>query len=246
MTSQRRGAANRDYGKVSGRIDKKHLARLGTSERVFYTEGSPSPTRLRVVVILDRSGSMRGERMQKGMQMCRDLIEAGKNLPTVSVEVWGHTTADLLPGDTIEGGAEMLVQGDYIVVRELWRKGFSFEDFHKAANSQFMWGNEDGWALDVIGNEVQHTLAQGERALYVMVSDGQPVYFEAGRNLAHVRSVVDRLRRQGAGVISVAVAPELPAEAQRAMYGDGHYIKYDDDPQHLLRDIAKTIGRALN
>lgn len=247
MTRQRHGQSQPEYGMRTGRVDRTRLAGVPAGRRrVFMQRGAPSPTKLRMVVLLDMSGSMRGTEMRNGIQMCRDLIEATMNIPSVTTEVWGQTTADLFPDDDIEAEAVTLIQGDYIVLKELWKKGTSFERFHAAVNGTFMWGNEDGFALTVLEQEVLRTKAPDERLFFVVVSDGAPVYAERRFETTHVKGVVDRIRKHGAGIISVAIGEGLRAATQAEMYGKDFVVAYDDDVNKLAQAIAKAVGKALD
>jgi cobalamin biosynthesis protein CobT len=247
MTAQRRGKARPLYGQRSGRIDARSLHRIATSDdpRCFTTRGAQSPTRLRLVIVLDMSGSMLGSNMERAMRVVRDLTDAVANVRTVKAEAWGFTVSTAPSGDRVAPEATRCREGDYIEVIQLWQQGMTFESLHKRVNTHPLQGNEDGFSLQVIGDEVMRTLSRDERALFIMVSDGVPVYNEDSKSMAHVARVVDGLRRRGAGVVSVSVSSSLRKAAQHQMYGEKATIPYDANPNVLVQSVAKAVGQAL-
>lgn len=248
MTAQRRGKHAPEYGKRRGRVDRRALTRAAMNDgRVFKTRGAPSPTALRLVILLDMSGSMDyGSTMTNAMQMCRDLIEATKDVRSISLEVWGHTTTILTEGDSLQPEAKAVREGDYIVLRELWEPGEPIKTFHDGVNSVMHWGNEDGFALDSLYQDVKRRRKSGERILVVMVSDGEPVIDEMHMARAHVRQVAERIRRANDAVISVSVSSGLRRDQQEEMYGHEFVIEYTHDTNRLTQSVAKAVGKALN
>ena len=253
ISSQRRGRARPDPAHRSGRIDRRTLYRAATGDgRIFNRPGAPSPTNLRVVVILDLSGSMRGMEIDRASQMAWDLILASQRVPTVSIEVWGHTTNYYYSPSEIPAGltgapAESLY--GYISVYELYQPGMTLDAFHRAIQNVDFSGNEDGFAFKTVADDVFKRRKPSERVLFVIVSDGAPYYrvdAEENQKYSHVRAVVNDMRRKGAAVISVSVSASLRAKVQAAMYGHESVIQYNNEPAILTRDIARVIGRALD
>ncbi len=258
ISSQRRGKGRPSPAHRHGRIDRRALARAGTGDpRVFFQPGAPSPTKLRLVVILDLSGSMDGREATNAAQMAWDLILAAERVTSVSLEVWSHTTGALESGETLSPGA-VVTTDDFIMVNELWKPGTSRWQFHRNIHNVAFRGNEDGFALKVIADDVLRRLPAGERALFVMVSDGAPFYpGYAGRGTeddfneddhkyAHMREVCRTIRRKGAAVMSVSVSQSLRRSTQDQMYGHESVVQFTDNTSMLTQAIAKVVGKALN
>jgi cobalamin biosynthesis protein CobT len=247
MTAQRRGKHAPEFGKRRGRVDARKLTRAAVGDgRVFKTRGAPSPTHLRLVVLLDMSGSMSYGSDKHAVQMCRDLIEATKDTRSITTEVWGHTTNSLQTGDSLQPEAERVREGDYIVLRELWEEGQPIKTLHDRINTQQFWGNEDGFAIDSLYKDVARRRKSNERVLMVVISDGEPVITEMTKARAHVRQVSERIRRAGDAVISVSCSMGLRKDQQEEMYGHEFVIEYTANTLMLTQAIAKSIGKALN
>lgn len=245
ISQQRRGRSAPDLGMRSGRIDKRRLARAKSDPRIFTQRTAPSPERLRVVVILDLSGSMMGYRVNAAVQTAWDFVLAAQSLPQVTMEVWGHGTAYVEPGEELAEGAESVREGNYVVGYELYREGMDARNFHRQFKNIRLCGNEDGFALQQIGQDVMRRASKDERVLIVMVSDGYPIYREMKGGFRHTRDVVKGLRRKGAAVVSVSIAQDLRGSQQAEMYGRD-IVTYDENPQVLSTNIGRVIGRALN
>jgi cobalamin biosynthesis protein CobT len=249
ISSQRRGRERPEYGRRSGRCDPRNLWRASTGDsRVFSRKGAASPTRIRLVILQDLSGSMEGIPASNAAQMVWDLIRAGQQVPTVSVEVWGHTTQNAPDGDSLTEGCSPTLghERGFIKLLELWKPGQSKWQFHRNILSTGFSGNEDGFAIKVVAEDVERRVVSGERIVMVVVSDGQPVYAERGSEMGHVRGVVNAIRRRGHVVVSVSIDPGLSKVEQDTMYGDQNVIQFQRDTMKLTQDIARVIGRALD
>lgn len=215
----------------AGRIDRARVARLAQGDaRIFTRPGAPAPRRLRVIIMLDGSGSMVGYRAEQTNQLARDFAEAVTLLPTVTAEVWVHTTH--------HGGYSP-------TVAHLWSKGEDtryVDDYMKCAFS----GNVDGAAIAWVAEDLAKALKHDEQGLIIMVSDGAPAYPGRGDAFVHMDLIRRQVKRDGIGLVSVSVAGALNAEVQRRMYGEGNFVEYDSNPNVLARGMAKCIGRALS
>jgi cobalamin biosynthesis protein CobT len=249
MASQKRGKERPEVGRRSGRCDTRNLWRTAVNDnRVFKRPGAPSPTRLRVVILQDLSGSMEGSNASNAAQMTWDLLRACEQTPTVTVEVWGHTTQQGAEEDPITEGCTGTLgySNGFIKVMELWKPGQSKWTFHRNILSTGFGGNEDGWVIKVLADDVERRLNDRERMVLIVVSDGLPIYTERGSEVAHVRHVVREVRKRGHAVVSVSVDPSLDQVQQHSMYGEQSVVRYDRNTSRLTQAIARVIGRALD
>lgn len=251
MSRQKRGRERAEIAKRSGRIDRRSLARVKAGyDRPFTQRTGSSPTRLRVAVILDLSGSMMGRRVNDAVQMGWDFAMATRYMPQVTLEVWGHGTA-YESGDKSKAramnkdGASGVREGDLVMAYHLWEHGMTKRQFKQQLRNVRLCGNEDGWALDAIAKDVMSRAQSNERVLIVMVSDGAPIYTEMTDAYGHVRGVVQRIRRAGAAVVSVSIASGLRKDQQVNMYGND-VIEYDEDMRKTVGEMARVMGRALS
>lgn len=244
IRSQRKGKKAPLTGLRSGRMDRTRVARLATGDlRVFRAPHSPSPQRVRVILLLDASGSMAGHEATITCQLARDFADAFVSMRGAIVgEIWAHTTG------SDEAG------GDLIDVTPLWKSGMKTSAVDEYLTIGFG-GNEDGWALAAMGDRLRETIQPNETGIVIVISDGAPAYsvmptggasvFHQSVN-AHVRAEAERIRKTGAAVISVSVSPSLHQETQQAMYGLHSVVPYDHNMTVTARRIGTAIGKQLN
>jgi cobalamin biosynthesis protein CobT len=246
MAQQRHGKSAPDFGMRAGRVDRRRLGRAKSDPRVFTTRTAASTSRLRVVVILDLSGSMMGERVNAAVQTAWDFALAASYMPTVTLEVWGHGTAYTKGyDDRINDEAESVREGSFIACYELYRPGMTLAQFYAQFKGVDLCGNEDGFALQSIGAEVMRRASKDERVLFIMVSDGAPIYKEGMKAWTHVGQVVKALRSKGAAVVGVSISSALGKDVQAKMYGK-HVIIYDHNPSVTTTNMGRVIGQAMN
>ena len=252
MAQQRKGRQAPDFGLRSGRVDRRKVARASVNERVFTQRTAQSPTRLKVALVVDLSGSMYGYAANAAIQTAWDFATAANLMPNVDLEIWGHSTGYYERGEeqiatpSNDDGSTGVREGHYVVAYHLWEHGMTADQFHKGMRDIRMSGNEDGFSLNAIGTDVLKRAESGERVLILMLSDGAPVYSEGQAGYTHVRSVVQRLRRKGAAVVSISIDYSLRAETQGLMYGMQNVVKYTDNARELVTNLARVIGKNLN
>ena len=251
MSRQRRGREAAEIAKRSGRIDRRSLARVKAGyDRPFKTRSGSSPTRLKVVLVLDLSGSMMGRAVNDAVQTAWDFALASTYTPSMTLEVWGHGTAYLEEGDTSKAtemngrGDTGVREGNVVMAYHLWKEGMSRADFARQLRPIRMAGNEDGWALDAIVSDVYARADSNERVLVLMVSDGAPVYSEGRAAFGHVRGIVNKWARKGVQTVSVSVSYALRADAQNTMYGQ-NVVQFNQDPRQTVAAMGRIIGKAL-
>jgi hypothetical protein len=266
MAQQRRGLEAPEFGKRGGRVDRRRLSSIATgNDRVFATRSGRSSTRLKVVVIVDLSGSMVGENAQRAIQTAWDFALAIRQVPSASLEIWAHSTGylniDEKPLPDLDDPAESSTgvrEGHYVVAYHLYEEGMTARQFYQQFKDIRMSGNEDGWSLDAVLSDVSRRTTSNERMLAIMVSDGAPAYAEQKAGIGHVKAVVNRWRKRGAGVVSVSVDAHLRKEAQNNMYGHEWVVPFTEDPGRNYWDppqvglsrinvthLGRVIGRAL-
>lgn len=245
IVSQKRGTKAPMTGLRSGRIDRTRVARLGSRDlRVFHAAHSPSPQRVRVIILLDASGSMAGHEATITVQLARDFADAFVSLRgMVTGEVWAHTTGyDRSGGHTID-------------IAPIWKSGMPTSAVDTYLTLGFS-GNEDGWALAAMGDRLAETIQPGETGIIIVVSDGAPAYTVApaagsGHGYAkdiygHVRMIANQIRKRDCAVISVSVSRSLNVSTQSGMYGMDSVVPYDTNMSVTARKIGLAIGKQLN
>lgn len=238
IKAARRGDPTPDTGYRSGTLDRARLARVGSGDvRVFQQRFIPGPQRIRVIVLLDGSGSMNSfvadakERLEGndptgGMrrhtaagQIGRDLADAIALLPNVEGAVYAHNLN--------AGGA---------TVHNLWQKGEPTEYVGDFANLSFD-GNVDDLAIAYCTDDLVEARKPGEALVLIVCSDGKPPDSDA------VKAQVDAARKRKVAVVSVALAKSA-MDGQRHMYG-ADVVPFHADPMALAKAIARAIGRVI-
>lgn len=251
MTAHRTGREAASYGHRSGNVARRSLYRVSVGDpRIFSTRQERSVTRTRFVILLDCSGSMRGERFSVAAQAVWDLHAAARFIPTATSEVWGHTTGSIGVGDgsaPVHPNAASLCSGEqFVTLNEFANGSTSVEEFAKNLAHFQLRGNEDGFALEGLHSVVTPDRRPGERIVYVLVSDGQPIYNEGYAEAAkHVEKVVGTIRKGGDAVIGVSVSPTLNTRTQSVMYGPGGFVGYQSDIGAVIRDFAAVAAKYL-
>lgn len=243
IRSTRTGTASPLTGLRAGRIDRTRVARLGCGDmRVFKQPHAPSPKKVRVIFLLDASGSMHGHEATITCQLARDFADAITGMREVTGEAWAHTTSYQPDGN----GSGL------IVVAPLWKKGMPTDKVNRYMTLD-MTGNEDGWAIAYVGDRLAETIQPDETGLVVVISDGAPAYSVSPKNptpgrvsaFEHTRQVVENIRERGHGVISVSVSRSLNVQSQAAMYGKDAVVAFDPNMAVTARRIGLAIGNAF-
>lgn len=243
IRSQRKGTKAPLTGLRAGRIDRTRVARLAAGDlRVFHAPHSPSPQRVRVIILLDASGSMAGHEATITTQLARDFAEAFVSMRGAVVgEIWAHTTGT-------DG------RDNVIDIAPIWKSGLPTERVNDYLTLGFG-GNEDGWALAAMGDRLAETIQPRETGIVIVISDGAPAYSVTPATpsgdysqdvFGHVRSVAQGIRKRGHAVISVSVSPSLRADTQSAMYGSKAVVPFDMNMSVTARRIGLAIGDQLN
>lgn len=220
----------------SGVLDEDELHRFFQGDMRFFkdttVETIPDAA---LYLLIDMSGSMGDPHYDwtsayYAVQVAQTFVEGFKDHANVRVRVLGHTGDNT---DCPEGGAFYRIweQGDPISRLSLMYDRVEIQQG----------GNYDGYAIAWAGQLIKQEPV--EQRLLMVLSDGQPngetgYGQEAGR--AHVRSITDRLLRQGVDVVQVAVGKDIAREYQQEMFK--HFIEMRDDGEG---DPFNTVFRKL-
>jgi uncharacterized protein with von Willebrand factor type A (vWA) domain len=218
---------------LEGRLDARHAFRNDARGAVdiFKERSAPSATKLDVWLLVDSSGSMRGERACRAQDVVGTLIEAFKRITTVRLHVWQHNA------------------GSGVNLYRVYEPGKPSK-VHAMLNNNGG-GNADGFALQAVGEMAIRQSRADTKVVLIVISDGIPsVHGDGATNwniTDHSALVAQTLRRKGAKVMSVAIAGSN--EAHRHMYGVENVVDFDrKSPTRwadLARGFAATFGRLL-
>jgi hypothetical protein len=239
IRAARKGDPTPDTGYRSGSLDRGRLARVASGDlRVFQQRFIPGPQRIRVIVLLDASGSMNGEIVSTARAARNGLTPNSTRRHTAAAQI-GRDLADaitLLPN--VEGAvyAHNLNYASDTTIHALWQKGENTEYVGDYANLGFD-GNNDHMAIAYCTDDLVEARKPGEALVLIVASDGKPPDERA------VKAQVDAARQRGVSVVSVALAPEA-MDGQHQMYGSD-VVPFNSEPMALAKGIAKAIGRVI-
>lgn len=241
MASSRKGPGAPEFAQRNGRIDRRRLGRLSYGEpRVFIKPNAAAPRRVSVGVLLDASGSMLAPPAEVGLdgelkysalppkveiaaQVGRDLAGAIESLDWCRGMVSAHTTT---------GGP---------IIVPLWKSGEPTEWMDDILVMPHA-GNEDGFAIGFMAEDLLEGLKRDEKALLIVVSDGAPAY---GGSENHVRSTVDAYRKRGVRIVSVSLEGSMNSATQNHMYGANEVVPYSHSVSAFAQSLARVIGSSI-
>ena len=233
---QIRAKVQRVYGVKKGKLDQSRLSRIcfnapGFNERVFKNKIDNKTLDAAITVLVDKSGSMCGEKDQFALASTLLVNEVCSTL-NIPVEIIGFTD------DTLRDGSG--INPVMYVYKNFSDHSVSTEDLKKfyGMSSRVMQGNPDAenilWA--------HHRLAQRKekKRLLIVMSDGSPAASKGG---------------SGIGKYTEEVIKEIEASKDIEIYGLGlccdsvkHYYKAHsvvNDPQEIPSKLLELIERKI-
>jgi hypothetical protein len=266
-------AAHADWAMTQpeGRIDPRRAWRHeATDDRdIFRERHLPSPATVRVIVLVDASGSMsqadahvegREEPMSRNEAsavLAATMVEGLAFIPHVEIEVMQHSF-----GKTTSEGEEMghSANGVHTVhLRRAWEEGTPIQFMNKMPSWGPGGGNADGHALVALTDWLDQDLLPDEVPMIIVVSDGAPADFGKNPDLRAIRAAhpemvpyldvadaalidgVAYARQHGIKVLSVAIA----GGDQGQFYGKDAVVRFDGNWTTLAQDLAAKIGEVV-
>jgi len=213
-----------EYGLRSGMIDEGNLSRLaaGISHQVFTRIDTIAKPRKLIVLLLDLSGSMSGQKIREASKICRLIIEAWKvlRIEGAILNVYGHTAE--ISGDNLN------------MVRFYDRTHDGSAWLSDSIREAPMVQNLDGFAIHAalteawrVNPDIQHT----ETTLLV-VSDGEPAAsihaYHGETGMAHTQRVIRSHQRDGVVIEGIGICDAFDQSKADFMYGVGNCVILND------------------
>jgi hypothetical protein len=228
FTSRRTSHDNRTVAR-SGRVSGHRVYRVAAGfDTVFTRREALSPDRLDLHLLVDASGSMAARAwnewdaprlVEVAGTLTANIAEALQRVPGIRVHIWAHNYSwnGTALWDVYDGR-----RGDKINrVRAIDASG----------------GNNDASAIRALGEVIRRERSPRERSVMVVLSDGAP-----NEDESWVRGAVESVRKDGIGVISVAIDGGL-TETQNECYLPEYVVPWEGDWDLLGRKMAKIMGR---
>jgi len=235
---QIRAKVQRVYGVKKGKLDQSRLSRIcfnapGFNERVFKNKIENKTLDAAITVLVDKSGSMSGEKDLFAMASTLLVNEVCSTL-NIPLEILGFTD------DIDEKEIDRPVVPVMYVYKNFSDTKVSDEDLRKyyGMSSRFMHGNPDAenilWAHDRLVKRKE------KKKLLIVMSDGSPAATKGG---------------SGIGRFTENVIREIEASNNVEIYGLGlcsdsvqHYYKSNsvvNEPQDIPTKLLELIERKI-
>lgn len=214
-----------EFSYSGGRID---IARLVYNDCKLFRSSPPpiQPCGLCVLLLVDESGSMCGQRISATRDMCLVLYQVFRKLG-VPCAILGHT----------ETYSTKEVQFDIFA-------GFEDEDswdVYRIFAMDAKENNRDGAALCYAGQMLFRR--QEQVKILISVSDGAPLAhnYRDAYAIADVVNVIKELRRRGVNVFSAAIGEDKDSISE--IYGSGFFGI--DNLSEMSSDLAALVRRFI-
>jgi hypothetical protein len=239
-----------ERGHLTGRIDNRSLPRIASDDyRLFSKRVAPSETKYRVWLMLDNSGSMRGNPSIQAMNLAASLALAVRHVPNVTLDVWAWTSGIKTPSAQFSA-VRVYADGEPIA---------KIGDVGQCPQG----GTPDGQVLSWASREIRKQCRPDETPVILMASDGDgslaseswqrnfSVDGYPAEEIARIRASAgkDRVavaRQSGVKVMSVAIGNGINAATQEAIYGKGNYLPWEGSIQKMAKPLGDLLARVAS
>ena len=222
--------AAREGGLRQGTLDRRRLWSVQIHDRIFEAAQTQREG-VDLALILDLSGSMKGDHAVLAQRLSILLSEAAADLPSVRLDIYGHA-ADRPRGDPKGRQVTRIIR----FATPACGRALALGHFPIQGN------NRDAHALEVIGEDLRSRGSKGGRQrAAIVIADGIPhaVGFGGKRAIEATRNSLAELEKSWGPVVFVAVADHSHLRA----LVPGPYFVFD--AKHAARDLSRMLGLAL-
>ena len=216
-------------GMKSGRLDPTKIAEAVQGVPTVYERMVHVKTnKVTIGVLVDESGSMSGDRMDKAREAAIYINEIFKKMNDVELYIYGHT-ADQQGSGTVS-------------IRVYKEKGYQTNP-HALGALRARSNNRDGEAILAVANRIRgFTKDQG---ILFVISDGQPAAHGYGgsNGILDTREKVTKAQNIGFQVIQIAIDEDVPSKDMFDYYVKMTNIK--NLPTELSNYMSTKIDKLI-
>lgn len=186
----------------------------------------------KIILLIDASGSMRGELLDKTVNVCYSVFDSLKT-NHIPCAVYAHTTDYKNAIVVGVSSYQMPLSGKHIENTHNNLK--RFQNIHGIDCSE----NADGWAIDFVSKRFPESI---DDKFLIVLSDGQPSYgdfeYVGANGVNHTKEIVKSINKGGIYVVSMSLT-EYVVETNNKIYGkDKNFKAYGS---RLSEEIKKLI-----
>lgn len=226
----------------TGMVDEEELWRVGLGDtRVFERQTQPEQTFTSVTMLVDASGSMVGEGLDKAQELANVMMACLRTQKGVRTRVRAHTTGSSNFGSSCK-------------IYRIWEPGDPDTRIGLISSIPHD-SNYDGFAIDWCAQELDRDALPGESKLLLVLSDGlpaggfvdpvtnTPVHYGGRPAMEHMLELSTQWDRRGVHIVQIAIDQDgIRPEDQARMFK--HWIGYESD-QKLLMDLTKVLSKTF-
>ena len=206
-----------------GRIDRGKLALANSTDRIHYKKVKEQSEHVSICLLIDESGSMRGNKIDAARQLATLFSEAFMDSKSVDIYLYGHTYS---------GGSYGRDRNGVTV--------YKYTSKTALANVQSRSCNVDGVAIYEVGREFDKK-AKGEKKIMMVLSDGNPYGggYCGSAAVEHTKKCVDAVEKMGVNVMQIAIEPNV--ESKRMFK---RFVTYTN-MNTFIKDMSGMIRKLL-
>ena len=217
----------------SGRLDTNKIAEAAQNVATVYERfGQVTTNKLNIGVLIDESGSMSGNKIERARQAAIFINEVFKNIPDARLYMYGHTA------DGGGGGTT----GDCII--RIYKEHGKGSDPHALGSAAARHNNRDGDAIYACARKIRSM--NDDPCLLFVLSDGAPYANNYSGQMAieDTRKKVTMSQALGFQVIQIAIDYEVPSADMFDYYIEMTDIK--NLPMDLIKYVSKKVDKLIH